>query len=100
MASSCAREGLDWEYWIEYQGKFLHSKGNQALEQAAQGRDGVTIPGGIHKTCRCGPWGHGLVLGEQQDSILEIFLNFNDSKTILKSYNIDYYYQCYEYTFS
>lgn len=48
-ASNCAREGLDQEYWIECQGKFLHPKGSQALEQAAQGRDGVTIPGAFQR---------------------------------------------------
>jgi len=30
------------------------------LEQAAQGSGGVTIPGGVQKTCRCGTSGHGL----------------------------------------
>jgi len=35
-------------------------KSGQALEQAAQGSSGVTIPGGVQKTCRCGTWGHGL----------------------------------------
>ena len=32
----------------------------QALQQAAQGSGGVTIPGGVQKTCRCGTSGHGL----------------------------------------
>ena len=55
-------------------------KSGQALEQAAQGGGGVTIPGGVQKTCRCGILGHGLVgmvvLGEQLDLIiLEIFSN-------------------------
>jgi len=31
----------------------------QALEQAAQGSDGVTIPGGVQKMCRCATLGHG-----------------------------------------
>jgi len=30
------------------------------LEQAAQGSDGVTIPGGVQKTCEYGTSGHGL----------------------------------------
>jgi len=34
----------------------------QALEQAAQGSGGVTIPGGVQKTCRCGTSGHGLAV--------------------------------------
>ena len=32
----------------------------RALEQAAQGGGGVTIPGGVQKTCRRGTSGHGL----------------------------------------
>jgi len=31
------------------------------LEQAAQGSHGVSIPGGVQKTCRGGTSGHGLV---------------------------------------
>jgi len=30
------------------------------LQQAAKGSGGVTIPGGVQKTCRCGTLGHGL----------------------------------------
>lgn len=30
----------------------------KALECAAQGSSGVTIPGGNFKTCKCGTWGH------------------------------------------
>jgi len=30
------------------------------IDQVAQGSGGVTIPGGIQKTCRCGTSGHGL----------------------------------------
>jgi len=33
---------------------------SQALDQVAQGGGGVTIPGGVQKTCGCGTWGHGL----------------------------------------
>jgi len=32
----------------------------QTLEQAAQGSGGITIPGGVQKTCRYGISGHGL----------------------------------------
>lgn len=49
MASSCTRGGLDCIYE-----KFLHRKGGQAQEQAAQGSDGITVPGNVPKTCRCG----------------------------------------------
>ena len=31
------------------------------LEQAAQGGGGVTVPGGVQETCRCGTKEHGLV---------------------------------------
>ena len=31
------------------------------LEQAAQGSGGVTVPGGVQETCRCGTEGCGLV---------------------------------------
>jgi len=31
-----------------------------SLEQAAQGSGGVTIPGGVQKTCRYGTSGHDL----------------------------------------
>lgn len=41
---------------------FLHGKGAQALERAAPA-SGVTVPGGISKTCGCGTWGQRLVLG-------------------------------------
>jgi len=52
----------------------------QALEQAAQGGGGVTIPGSVQETCSCGTLGHGLVgmvvLGWQLDLMsLEIFSN-------------------------
>jgi len=64
---------------------------SQALEQAAQGSDGVIIPGGVQKTCRCGTLGYGLVgmvvFGWQLDfMILEVFSNllFYDS-TIVSS---------------
>jgi len=52
MASSCVRGGLDWIL-----GKISLLK---ELEEAAQGSGGVTIPGGVQKTCRYGTSGHGL----------------------------------------
>ena len=63
---------------------YIHSNYDQALEQAAQGSGGVTIPAGVQKTCRCGISGHGLVgivvLGGRLDlMILEVFSNLNDS---------------------
>jgi len=50
------------------------------LEQAAQGSGGVTIPGGVRKTYRCGTSGYGLagvvVLGGWLDlMLLEVFPN-------------------------
>ena len=39
----------------------LCSRASQALEQAAQGGGGVTVPGGVQTTCRCGTSGYGLV---------------------------------------
>jgi len=32
----------------------------QALEQASQASGGVTIPGAVQKTCKCGTSAHGL----------------------------------------
>lgn len=55
MASSRAKEGLDW-----LQEKYLVGKDCQILEQPIQGSCEVTIPGGILKTC--GNWGHDLVV--------------------------------------
>jgi len=52
MASGCIRGGLDWIL-----GKISLLK---ELEEAAQGSGGVTIPGGVRKTCRYGTSGHGL----------------------------------------
>ncbi|GAB0180446.1 hypothetical protein GRJ2_000509900 [Grus japonensis] len=40
---------------------FTKHESGQALEQAAQRGGGVTIPGGVQKTCRRGTSGHGLV---------------------------------------
>ena len=63
---------------------FLYRESGQTLEQAAQGSGGVTIPGGVQITCRCGTSGHGLaglvVLGSRFElMILEAFSNLNDS---------------------
>ena len=51
---------------------------------SSQGSSGVTIPGGVQKTCKYGTSGHGLagmvVLGWWLDlMILEVFSNLNDS---------------------
>jgi len=40
------------------------------VEQTAQGSGGVTIPGCIHKTCRCGAYRHGLVVDLAQLGLL------------------------------
>ena len=50
------------------------------MEQAAQGGDGVPVPGGVQKMCICATSGHGLVgmvaLGGWLDSmILDAFSN-------------------------
>lgn len=42
MASPCLRKGLEWLL-----GKTSSSKECQPLEEAAQGSDLITIPGGI-----------------------------------------------------
>lgn len=41
----------------------IHKWGERvvALAQAAQGSSGVTVPGGIQETWKCGTEGHGLV---------------------------------------
>ena len=39
---------------VGYQEKFHLRNNGEALEQAAQGGGGVTIPGGVQKMCRCG----------------------------------------------
>ena len=49
-----------------YEEKILLRKSSEALAQAAQGGDGVTIPGGVQEPCRCGTEGHSghmLVMG-------------------------------------
>ena len=49
MASSCSRGGSSWML-----GKTSPQKSGAAGAQAAQGGDGVTIPGGIQEPCGCG----------------------------------------------
>lgn len=38
-------------------GKKFHWKCGQVLEQAAQGSDDITVPGGVPKVPGCGTWG-------------------------------------------
>lgn len=40
-------QAVQGEVQIVCQGQFLHGKGGQALEQAAQGSGGIIIPGGL-----------------------------------------------------
>lgn len=60
-------------------------RGDQALEQTAQGSDGIISPGSVRKMCKCGSGGHGLVvelavLGYWLDlMILAVFPNCNGS---------------------
>ena len=42
-------------YWEE----FLLRKSGAAVAQAAQGRGGVTVPGGVPEPCGCGTEGGG-----------------------------------------
>jgi len=49
MASSCTGGGSGWIL-----GKFLLRKSGEALEWAAQGGGGVTVPGGVQEACTCG----------------------------------------------
>jgi len=42
-----------------YWDKFHLQKSGDSLAQDAQGRSGVTIPGGVQATCRCGTEGCG-----------------------------------------
>ena len=73
MASRCVRGGSVW-----ISGKIcVYGQSGQALELAAQGGGGVTVPGGVQKS---GTSGHGLVgvvvLGGWLDSvILEVCSN-------------------------
>jgi len=42
--------------------KKIFSESGEALEQTAQGSDGVTVPGGVQETGRCSTEGQGLVV--------------------------------------
>ena len=49
------------EVQVGHQETFLLRKSGEALEQAAQGSGGVSIPEGVQEMCRCGTKGQGLV---------------------------------------
>jgi len=51
---------LQGRFRLNIRKNFFTGKSCKALEQAAQGSGGVTIPGGVQKTCRHGTLGHGL----------------------------------------
>ena len=69
------------------------------LEQAAQGGDGITIPGGVHELRRCGTEGCGqwaiLMVDRQLDLMnLEVFPNLNDTVILFSvwtSHNVPRY---------
>jgi len=42
------------EVQVGYQGKFIHKKGSEVLEWAAQGGGGFTMPGGVEELWRLG----------------------------------------------
>lgn len=44
---------------VGYQEKFLFILSCWALEQAAQGDGGITVPGGVQEVCECGMEGSG-----------------------------------------
>ena len=72
------------EVQVGYYEEFLLRKSDEALEEAAQGSGGVTIPGGVHEKGRCGTEGHGVVgnIGAKCTvdlDDLEVFSNLNDS---------------------
>lgn len=63
--------------------------GCQALGQAAQGSDGISIPGSVEKICRCQTERYGLELNmvcwvNGWTLILEVSSNLNNSR-ILKA---------------
>ena len=49
------------EVQIGYYEKIILRKNGEALEKAAQGGGGGTIPGDVQETCRCGTERHGLL---------------------------------------
>ena len=65
MASSRAKFRLDNFLSFFYQPfrlvKLALRRSCLALAWTAQGGGGVTVPGGVHETWRCGTEGHGLV---------------------------------------
>jgi len=56
MDLSCTRGGSGWIL-----GKNSSQQEWWGSGTAAQGSGGVTVPGGVQETCRCGTEGHGLV---------------------------------------
>jgi len=55
MALVCARGGSSWLLGK----KIILIKSGEAVAQAAQGGDGVTVPGDVQELCGCGTEGHG-----------------------------------------
>jgi len=55
MASSCARGGSGWILAV------TSPKKQWCTGTGCPRSGGVTIPGGVPETCRCGTWGHSLV---------------------------------------
>ena len=53
MASYCTKEGSGWKL------QKISSPKDTEKAQAAQGGDGVTIPGSVQEPWRCGTWGRG-----------------------------------------
>ena len=49
------------EAQVGHHKKFLLRKSGEATAQAAQVGGGVTVPGGVQETCRCGTEGCGSV---------------------------------------
>lgn len=41
-------------FHVEYKEKFLLRESDEAVAWAAQGADGVTVPGDAQETCGCG----------------------------------------------
>lgn len=54
-ASKCASEVR-----LQSRKRFLYWKNGQTLEQAAQGKGGIMIPGSVQKMCAS--WGHNLLV--------------------------------------
>lgn len=82
-----------------WQEKFLHWKGSQAVEQAAQGRGGITIPGRVQNQVNveleeCGLVVNMVVLCQRVGlKIFEVFSSLNgfcDFKVALPLISLDY----------